>query len=346
MDAHVWQESEVRSMRVVDDIFLAGDDAGAVARAWRAVGAFCAATGLQVNENKTGSVSIGDATVAELPQGPARWGMLRLTPAGAWELDEESWGRFESILRGQLARPMPALTLISLYNSALRYILKFLGQLAPLGRRHREQIAAAVARMHNELFGAKHGLLEEVRRRWQGAAGADGGRRIPEALFYWPLTAGGLGLFNPVLALAAYHDAALAWKEPDLPAEGTARQSFGVRWDPYFQAWLRPVTPRHPVATPGLEALLDDFVSRSGEVSGRAERKGRQRTGSRKRRTNLSGYWQWAVYTYGPQLLATLGTFRFLVTELVPLQLIVQNRIDATSLGVEGPPGTRGTDDR
>ena len=42
-----------------------------------------------------------------------------------------------------------------------------------------------------------------------------------------------------------------------------------------------------------------------------------------KKRTNLSVYWQWVIYTYGPQLLGTLGTFRFLLTELVPLQLIV-----------------------
>lgn len=344
MDAHAWREARVRPMRVVDDIFLAGDDAAAVARAWRAVGTFCRATGLEVNEGKTGSVSVGGESAPGLPPGPPRWGMLRLTPAGAWELDEDSWGRFEAVLRRQLARPMPALTLIALYNSALRYILKFLGQLAPLGRRHRDQIAAAAARMHGGLFGPGHGLLEEVRRRGQGTAGADGGRAIPEALFYWPLTAGGLGLFNPVLALAAYHDAALDWKEPNVPAEGMSRLPFGQRWASYFQAWLQPVKPRTPAAAPGLEALLDDFASRSGEVSGRAETRGRKRAvpgkaAPQKRRTNLSVYWQWAVYTYGPQLLTTLGTFRFLVTELVPLQLIVQNRIDASSLAEEGDPG-------
>jgi hypothetical protein len=346
MDAHVWREAQVRPMRVVDDVFLAGEDAEGVVRAWRAVGAFCRAAGLEVNEGKTGSVTIGGEAVPDLPPGPPRWGMLRLTAAGEWELDEDSWGRFEAILRRQLGRPMPALTLIALYNSALRYILKFLGQMAPLGRQHRGQIAAAAARMHNGLFGPGHGLLEEVRRRWQGATG--GGRHLPEALFYWPLTAGGLGLFNPVLALAASHDAALEWKKPDVPAEGPSGPSFGIRWHSYFQAWLQPVKPRTPVAAPGLEALLDDFASRSGEVSGRAESRGRKRpgagdTGPRKRRTNLSVYWQWAVYTYGPQLLATLGTFRFLITELVPLQLIVQNRIDASSLSAEGDPGQAGS---
>jgi hypothetical protein len=37
-------------------------------------------------------------------------------------------------------------------------------------------------------------------------------------------------------------------------------------------------------------------------------------------------------YTCGPLLLATLGTFRFLIRELVPLQVIVQHRIGSPSL--------------
>jgi hypothetical protein len=141
-----------------------------------------------------------------------------------------------------------------------------------------------------------------------------------------------------VLALAAFHEPALQWQEPGLPpSSGTPWETFGSRWQGYFIAWLGAVAPRTPVATPGLEALLDDFVSRSGEVSGRAPVRMRQGKLVRKRRTNLSIYWQWGVYTYGPQLLATLGTFRFLITELVPLQLIVQNRIDASSLSADGP---------
>jgi hypothetical protein len=37
--------------------------------------------------------------------------------------------------------------------------------------------------------------------------------------------------------------------------------------------------------------------------------------------------------------LATLGTFRFLITELVPSQVIVQHRIDSTSLSGETDSG-------
>jgi hypothetical protein len=77
-------------------------------------------------------------------------------------------------------------------------------------------------------------------------------------------------------------------------------------------------------------------------VAGRASEERRPARRGRKaksKRTNLSVYWQWVVYTYGPQLLSALGTFRFLVTELVPLQLIVRNRIDASSLTADADPG-------
>ena len=179
--------------------------------------------------------------------------------------------------------------------------------------------------------------MEEVRRRWETSEAGAAQQRIPEALFYWPLTAGGLGLFNPMAALAGYHDAALAWTSPVVPFENHL-VSFGNRWGNYFLQWLQPIKPRTPTATPGLEALLDDFASRSGEVSGRTDKKGSKDSKEKKRRTNLSLYWQWVVYTYGPQLLATLGTFRFLITELVPLQLIVQNRIGASSLSDDWEP--------
>jgi hypothetical protein len=300
-------------------------------RAWTSLVGFCQAVGLEINEGKSGSLTLGNETIPELPQGPPRWGMLRLTAKGQWELDPDNWLQFQNIMRRQLKRPMPVLTLISLYNSSLSYVLKFLGMLAPLGRVHRQQIAEAAARMHHGLFADKHGLVEEVRRRWQSKIDNLAEQRIPEALYYWPLTAGGLGLFNPSLALSAHHEAALSWKAPIIPIDVDIWQkSFGQKWASFFQSWLQPIVPRVPVATPGLEALLSDFVARSGEVSGRATADRKQK--EKKRGRNLSLYWQWAVYTYGPQLLTTLGTFRFLITELVPLQVIVQNRIGASSL--------------
>jgi hypothetical protein len=82
-----------------------------------------------------------------------------------------------------------------------------------------------------------------------------------------------------------------------------------------------------------MEQLVKDFIERGSEVSGR--RQGR-----------LSPYWRWVVYTYGPSLLEALGTFRFLLTELVPLQLILENRgLQATATEEAAPPPASASDD-
>jgi hypothetical protein len=45
------------------------------------------------------------------------------------------------------------------------------------------------------------------------------------------------------------------------------------------------------------------------------------------------------VFAYGPQPLAALGTFRFLITELVPLQVLVPHRLGSISLSGETDTG-------
>ncbi len=63
---------------------------------------------------------------------------------------------------------------------------------------------------------------------------------------------------------------------------------------------------------------MNDFIRRGSEMSNSHQE-------------NLPPYWRWVLSLYGPQLLDFLGTFRFFITELFPLQLIIQKyRHDAT----------------
>jgi hypothetical protein len=80
-------------------------------------------------------------------------------------------------------------------------------------------------------------------------------------------------------------------------------------WANYYGTLLRGVTEDPPPNTPNFQNLIQDFIARGTEVAGRKQ-------------VTLRPYWQWVVYTYGPPLLEALGTFRFLLTELVPLGLI------------------------
>jgi hypothetical protein len=343
LDLHVYEQSGVRLLRLVDDVFFVTDSREKASQAWNALRGFCGKLGLEPNPAKSGSAALGGEPPPELPQGPPRWGMLRLTPTGEWELDRENWDQFKGIVRRQLQRPMPVLTLISLYNSALNYIVKFLGMLVPLGPAHRQQIARAAVELHHGLFEKSGGLVDEVRRRWQANLGKGSEPEIPEVLYYWPLTAGGLGLYNPAIALAAHHQPALDRKPPTIPP-AIQFQSFGDRWSQYYQAWLQPIQPARPDSTPGLQALFDDFVARSSEVAGRGgKEKEKRNTRKPAKKRGLTLYWQWIVFTYGPQLLSALGTFRFLIPELVPLQVIVENRIGATSLADDAQVDGGGT---
>ena len=68
-----------------------------------------------------------------------------------------------------------------------------------------------------------------------------------------------------------------------------------------------------------MKTLVDDFIQRGQKISA-----GKQK--------GLSPYWRWVLYTYGPQILQKFGTFRFLITELVPMQLIGEQRLQDSSL--------------
>lgn len=58
-----------------------------------------------------------------------------------------------------------------------------------------------------------------------------------------------------------------------------------------------------------MKTLVEGFIRRGKQISG-GEQEG------------LSPYWRWTLSVFGPEILDRLGTFEFLLTDLVPLQLI------------------------
>jgi hypothetical protein len=106
---------------------------------------------------------------------------------------------------------------------------------------------------------------------------------------------------------------AVSRSEPSLPDPEEVDVAMAALWASYYRAAVAILPPAGPPTLPAMERLVEDFIHRGGEVSGRQQ-------------SGLTPYWRWVVYAYGPSLLAALGTFRFLTTELVPLQLILENR--------------------
>jgi hypothetical protein len=204
------------------------------------------------------------------------------------------------------------LSKVQVYNANLKYLLNAVVPGGRLGDAHRESAGRAVLRCHHEFFGPGRGIAAELRaeigRRFQADFG--GGAEIAEGWLYWPITAGGLGLRNP-LVIAAQYAAAEPDRRPE-PVPAARPADWDLRddeWGSFYGLFLDRIEPLEPEETRVMKTLLDDFIARGAEISA-----GRQ--------VGLAPYWRWILCAYGPKILRRLGTFRFLITELVPLQLI------------------------
>ena len=320
LEKHVRQHARVRIVRLVDDICLLGFDTGAVVAGWRRVEEFCAACGLRVNPAKSGAVCLGGSLPEGLPRRRPRWGMLELDEAGCWHVHAETFAEHLAQARERVTAARSVLSRVQQYNANVKYLLGALAPGADLGDEHREAAGRALRQFHQDFFGAGNGIVAglyaTIHERFQPEASG-----IPEAWVHWPITAGGLGLRNPLVVAGQYAAAYRERKPPAAPAERSVGWNVhrGSEWAAYYRRLLERVEPVEPSETAVMKTLVDDFIARGADISA-----GRQQ--------DLSAYWRWILYTYGPQILQRFGTFRFLITELVPLQLISRQLVRDTSL--------------
>ncbi|HEX2909505.1 MAG TPA: reverse transcriptase domain-containing protein [Chloroflexia bacterium] len=277
-----------------------------------------------------------------LPQQPPTWSMVTLNSRGEWSIDSD---RFESYLEQSRQQVLKAGSLISqveVYNNSLNYLVKALGMRLKLDASHRQSVRQAISRFHQDFFGPGEGMVEElgelIRERYlgagqgksvMGAAVREEERKaqtaIPDGWLYWPVTAGGLSLQHPLVIATAYAENFKKYKTPTPPDNSALPQDWQRRrneWYHYYNQFLGKVSLQEPDPNQVMETLVQDFIRRGSEIS-----LGNQHS--------LSTYWRWIVYLYGPQILERFGTFRFLLTELVPAQLITQRYRQGFSSGEE-----------
>eukprot|EP01104_Vermistella_antarctica_P010062 TRINITY_DN2654_c0_g1_i1.p1 TRINITY_DN2654_c0_g1~~TRINITY_DN2654_c0_g1_i1.p1 ORF type:complete len:884 (+),score=248.65 TRINITY_DN2654_c0_g1_i1:97-2748(+) len=222
MDEHVKQVTghELRLTRVVDDFaFVSGDPAIAL-KAHGAVVDFLRRCGLTCNEEKSGSLLVsgvsvesGEATYrpapSPLPQGRIRWGLLQLRSDGEWTVAQEVLSVYRTSLEAKLKAANSVLSFVNVYNSFIKQLHKFLATPCPaLGAVHLDEVAKCMASIHGSLplgEGGKVISIVQYLRHTIESRFLKGKEAIelPEAWFYWPITAGGLGVLNPMVDLAA-----------------------------------------------------------------------------------------------------------------------------------------------
>lgn len=316
MERYIRKGARVRIIRQIDDICLLTPYSDDAIAGWQRIHEFCDACGLEVNDTKSGAVCLGGALPEGLPTDLPRWGMLELDASGEWRVHRPTLDAYRERSRKRVLDTLSLLSRVQLYNADTHYLINTLCLGANLGDTHRGEVYEAVREFHQSFFAPDQGILAGLRQTIRERFPLDEGRDdIPDAWVYWPITAGGLGLKNPLLIAGQYAEAYEKLKKVAVPTERDTDWETGSNdWSRFYEMLLDPLSPDTPAQTPVMQTLTNDFIKRGGEITA-----GKQK--------DLSPYWRWVLYTYGPQILQRFGTFRFLITELVPLQLISQQRV-------------------
>jgi hypothetical protein len=312
MERVVQRAARVNIIRMVDDVCVLALSADEMRRAWQAIQNFCAACGLSLNPQKLGYACIGGKPIADMPENLPGWLMLTLDSQAEWRVNEAELQTLLEQTRVRIEGKISLIGQVEQYNDGVEFLLNSIGLGAALGDTHRTSVSEAVTRFHYNFFDANQGIDTAIRARINEQVGqAD----IPEGWLYYPITAGGLGLTQPLVNVTAYTETYRKLEKPKAPAkrENDWQQKANNEWVVYLRALLTDVKQAAPRQTDVMETLVKDFIQRGSKITG-----GKQQS--------LSPYWRWILYTYGPQLLEQFGTFRFLITELVPVQLILQKR--------------------
>jgi hypothetical protein len=323
MERFVHGRARVRIIRQIDDICLLAPDAEALVAAWRAVHGFLETCGLDVHTDKCGACAIGAEVPRELPRTRPRWGLLELREDGEWGVHEPTFQTFCEDTRKQVAARHALLGKVTTYNAYLRFLGSSGGLALDLGDAHRGAVNDAFRRFDADFFGPGVGIVAGLRSgitdRYLGDTQLS---HLPEGWLYWPITAGGLGLRSAFVLCGQYQQAALARKKTRLPVppHRPANWQHGdAQWSAYYEDLLKDLEPAGPRESKVMKTLVEDFIARGQEISA-----GKQQ--------GLSDYWRWILCLYGAEILDKFGTFRFLLTDLVPLQLIHEQLLHDSSL--------------
>lgn len=317
MDHYVRSVAHVVVYRNMDDICILADAEEKAILAWRAVNAFCNACGLTINPEKCGALAFNATLPAELPQHLPAWQMVELHPDREWRVALDKFEAYLERAREDVQRAPTVLSQVTIYNTYITYLMQAAGIAGYLGDTHRDSIREVLTRFHQAFWGDGATIVDGLRRQIQTELQTT--QPLPEAWFYYPMTAGGLGLIHPLIHESVYREVIKDRVKTAVPVTRPDDwQEYNQEWTTFYTSFV-PLHLKVPQKTAVMEALINDFIARGSEISG-----GRQKS--------LSPYWQWVLALYGAQILNHFGTFRFLIEELVPLQLITQQRIGDVSL--------------
>ncbi|OJJ73589.1 hypothetical protein ASPBRDRAFT_508783 [Aspergillus brasiliensis CBS 101740] len=208
--------------RLHDDFWFWGHEETCV-KAWTTMGEFTKVMGLEINEEKTGTVRLKGKDAAEdhsqpsdsqkkeasdpLPEGDIRWGFLKLDPSeGRFVIDQEQVDSHIAELQRQLSSCKSVFSWVQAWNSYFGrfFANNFAKPAMCFGRSHIDMAISTLSRIERTLFPqTSSGVTDYLR---QVIADRFGVEDLPEGFFYFPVEFGGLELLNPYIPFLAMRE--------------------------------------------------------------------------------------------------------------------------------------------
>ncbi|KAF1327983.1 hypothetical protein FI667_g7308, partial [Globisporangium splendens] len=278
MDFQVLASTDVSLFRMHDDIWFFDAEEGKVIRAWEEMNRFADAVGLRFNEEKSGAVRISVCPGAtskktqvspRLPKNPIKWGLLVVQSNGSVTIAKDQVKAFATEMADRLAAAESVLSWINVYNKYMGFFLRNLGSASPVfGLSYVDTILETLKEIHLLIFPRTEGdvlgyLREKIATNHpellSSSADASSSSTLPAAWVHWNAELGGLGLFNPFLAIWSL-------KEPMYTHLQEYHSSNGKSWlqEKKHWKWEAPFTTVYEKGLKDAYDLFAEEVTREG----------------------------------------------------------------------------------
>ncbi|GKZ76061.1 hypothetical protein AnigIFM56816_003522 [Aspergillus niger] len=208
--------------RLHDDFWFWGHEETCV-KAWATMEEFTKVMGLEINEEKTGTVRLKGKDVEDqqsrpsgsqekeesdpLPGGDIRWGFLKLDPSeGRFVIDQEQVDSHIAELQRQLSSCKSVFSWVQAWNSYFGrfFANNFAKPAMCFGRSHIDMAISTLSRIERTLFPeTSSGVTDYLRHVIADRFGVED---LPEGFFYFPVEFGGLELLNPYIPFLAMRE--------------------------------------------------------------------------------------------------------------------------------------------
>uniref|UniRef100_A0A7I4DFT0 Reverse transcriptase domain-containing protein n=2 Tax=Physcomitrium patens TaxID=3218 RepID=A0A7I4DFT0_PHYPA len=187
--------------RIHDDFWWWNKESQPCVEAWQEMNNFARIVGLEFNNEKTGSVSVGEPLHPDLPVGTIKWGLLKFEETGQFVIDQSLVDAHIEELKLQLkACNHSVFAWVQAYNKYMTSLVNNFGSPPACcsGQRHVDMVISTLQRIQLALF-PEHGgsvidyLATVIQERF-------GVHDIPAGWFMWPIAMGGLEVKSPFIS--------------------------------------------------------------------------------------------------------------------------------------------------